>query len=70
VISGLGEEHARELAAKLGAATPSIVVPHGPLGRGELVIAPEAIDGNDRQVVADAISRMCDAAPFAKAGLR
>jgi D-glucosaminate-6-phosphate ammonia-lyase len=70
VISGLGEEHARKLTTKLGAATPSIVVPHGPLGRGEVVIAPEAIDENDRHVVADAILRMCDAAPSAKTGLR
>jgi D-glucosaminate-6-phosphate ammonia-lyase len=56
VISGLGEERARGTAARLAAATPSIVVPHGPLGRGELVIAPEAIVEADRQVVAEAIS--------------
>jgi D-glucosaminate-6-phosphate ammonia-lyase len=56
VVSGLGAR-AREMAARLATATPSIVVPHGPLGRGELVIAPEAIVEADRQVVAEAISR-------------
>jgi D-glucosaminate-6-phosphate ammonia-lyase len=57
VISGLGEERARKAAARLATATPSIVVPHGPLGRGELVIAPEAIVEADRQVIAEALSR-------------
>jgi D-glucosaminate-6-phosphate ammonia-lyase len=57
VVSGLGKERAREAAARLAAATPSIVVPHGPLGRGELVIAPEAIIETDRQLVAEAVSR-------------
>jgi D-glucosaminate-6-phosphate ammonia-lyase len=57
VISGLGEDRARGLAAGLAGATPSIVVPHGPLGRGELVIAPEAITEADRQFVAEELSR-------------
>jgi len=56
VISGLGEEGARAAAARLAAATPSIVVPHAPLGRGEIVIAPEAIVDADRQVVEEALS--------------
>lgn len=57
VISGLGEDRARGLAAGLAGVTPSIVVPHGPLGRGELVIAPEAITEADRQFVAEELSR-------------
>jgi D-glucosaminate-6-phosphate ammonia-lyase len=57
VVSGLGKERAREAAARLAFATPSIVVPHGPLGRGELVIAPEAIIETDRHIVAEALSR-------------
>jgi L-seryl-tRNA(Ser) seleniumtransferase len=57
VISELGEDGARELAGGLAGATPSIVVPHGPLGRGELVIAPEAITEADRQFVAEELSR-------------
>jgi D-glucosaminate-6-phosphate ammonia-lyase len=56
VISGLGAGRAREVAGQLAAATPSIVVPHAPLARGELVIAPEAILEGDRQVVEEALS--------------
>jgi L-seryl-tRNA(Ser) seleniumtransferase len=48
---------ARDLAARLASHDPPIVVPHGPLRRGELVIAPEAIDPADRALVEAAIER-------------
>jgi D-glucosaminate-6-phosphate ammonia-lyase len=56
VVSGLGAEGARKVAARLAAWTPSIVVPHAPLARGELVIAPEAIVSADRQIVEEALT--------------
>jgi D-glucosaminate-6-phosphate ammonia-lyase len=56
VVGGLSPEAARNVAARLAARTPSIVVPHAPLVRGELVIAPEAIVDGDRQLVEDALS--------------
>ena len=56
LVVSIGEERARAAAARLAAATPSIVVPHAPLRRGELVIAPEAIVDADRALVADALS--------------
>jgi D-glucosaminate-6-phosphate ammonia-lyase len=55
VISCLGIEPARGVAARLADATPSIVVPHAPLRRGELVIAPEAIVDTDRPLVEAAL---------------
>lgn len=42
---------ARPLAEALAAGEPAIVVPHAPLARGELVIAPEAITRADRDNV-------------------
>jgi L-seryl-tRNA(Ser) seleniumtransferase len=56
VVSGLGAERARALAEELAAQSPSIVVPHAPLGRGELVIAPEAIVEADRALVEAALA--------------
>jgi L-seryl-tRNA(Ser) seleniumtransferase len=47
---------ARELAGRLAAGTPPIVVPHAPLARGELVIAAEAIVPDDRQLVEEALA--------------
>jgi L-seryl-tRNA(Ser) seleniumtransferase len=55
VVSGLGVERARSCAARLAAGEPPVVVPHGPLGRGELVVCPEAIVEADRPVVQNAL---------------
>jgi L-seryl-tRNA(Ser) seleniumtransferase len=51
-----GKEAARDLARRLAAGTPPVVVPHAPLDRGELVICPEAIEAEDRPVVEQALA--------------
>jgi D-glucosaminate-6-phosphate ammonia-lyase len=56
VVTALGLERARAAAEALAAGTPPIVVPHGPLRRGELVIAPEAIVEADRPLVERALA--------------
>ncbi len=43
-------------ADRLADAVPPIVVPHAPLARGELVIAPEAITADDRPHVEAALA--------------
>lgn len=48
LVIQLGLDQARVAAGALAQATPPIIVPHAPLGRGELVIAPEAITEEDR----------------------
>jgi L-seryl-tRNA(Ser) seleniumtransferase len=48
-------EDARPFAARLAALEPPIVVPHAPLQRGELVIAPEAVEERDRAAVEAAL---------------
>lgn len=55
VVSGLGDR-ARACAAALAAGSPPIVVPHGPLRRGELVICPEAVTAGDRPLVEAALA--------------
>jgi L-seryl-tRNA(Ser) seleniumtransferase len=49
---------ARDLAAKLAAGSPPIVVPHAPLARGELVVCPEAIEPDDRPLVEQAVAAL------------
>ena len=58
VLSGLGPDRAREAATALAAGSPPVVVPHAPLRRGELVIAPEAVVEADRAVVACALTAL------------
>jgi L-seryl-tRNA(Ser) seleniumtransferase len=58
VVDGLGPDRARALAARLAAGSPAVVVPHGPLRRGELVIAPEAVTAADRAVVEAALASL------------
>jgi L-seryl-tRNA(Ser) seleniumtransferase len=50
---------ARAPAAILAALDPSILVPHAPLGRGELVVCPEAIDELDRTAIESALRDIC-----------
>lgn len=57
VVSGLGGR-ARACAAALAAGSPPIVVPHGPLVRGELVVAPEAVVAADRPLVESALAAL------------
>jgi seryl-tRNA(Sec) selenium transferase len=57
VVPGLGAR-VRELAAALAAGSPPVVVPHGPLRRGELVICPEAITPDDRPLVELALAAL------------
>jgi L-seryl-tRNA(Ser) seleniumtransferase len=54
----LGRGRAGEAAGRLAALEPAIVVPHAPLGRGELVVAPEAIPPGDREHVASALAAL------------
>jgi L-seryl-tRNA(Ser) seleniumtransferase len=56
-VTGLGSR-AREHAAALAAGSPPVVVPHGPLRRGELVICPEAITTDDRALVEAALAAL------------
>jgi L-seryl-tRNA(Ser) seleniumtransferase len=49
---------ARAFAGRLAAGEPAIVVPHAPLGRGELVVCPEAITAQDRPLVERALSAL------------
>jgi L-seryl-tRNA(Ser) seleniumtransferase len=58
VVAGLGVERARGCSERLAAHVPPIVVPHGPLSRGELVVAPEAIVAGDRPLVEAALSAL------------
>jgi L-seryl-tRNA(Ser) seleniumtransferase len=48
LVIALGRDGARACAERLARADPPVVVPHAPLARGELVIAPEAITPGDR----------------------
>jgi len=48
LVVALGRERARAVAERLAAGVPPIVVPHAPIARGELVVAPESITTNDR----------------------
>jgi D-glucosaminate-6-phosphate ammonia-lyase len=48
---------ARHVAEQLAAGPPTIVVPHAPLVRGEIVICAEAILPADRAVVVQALER-------------
>jgi hypothetical protein len=52
----MGRDASRAAAAQLANARPPIVVPHAPLDRGELVIAPEAIRPEDRAHVEAALT--------------
>lgn len=52
----LGRANAREAADRLAAQAPPVVVPHAPLARGEIVIAPEAIAPEDRPHVEAALT--------------
>jgi L-seryl-tRNA(Ser) seleniumtransferase len=47
---------ARAVAAQLAAGDPAIVVPHAPLGRGEVVLCPESIAPDDRPLVEQALA--------------
>jgi L-seryl-tRNA(Ser) seleniumtransferase len=58
LVVSLDRTRARAAAERLAAEAPPIVVPHAPLGRGELVIAPEAITLEDRPHVEQALSRL------------
>jgi seryl-tRNA(Sec) selenium transferase len=58
LVLSLGVDGARAAAAALAGASPPIVVPHGPLRRGELVIAPEAIVEADRPLVEAALAAL------------
>ncbi|HVU78164.1 MAG TPA: aminotransferase class V-fold PLP-dependent enzyme [Gaiellaceae bacterium] len=57
VLPGLGPR-ARELAERLAAGSPPVIVPHGPLRRGELVVWPQAISPDDRPVVEAALAAL------------
>jgi L-seryl-tRNA(Ser) seleniumtransferase len=54
----LGREEARAAAQRLAEGSPPIIVPHAPLRRGELVIAPEAITIGDRPQVEAALATL------------
>ncbi len=54
----VGRENARRAAERMAAQRPPIVVPHAPLDRGELVIAPEAIAHDDRHHVEEALAAL------------
>ena len=54
VEAGVGT--ARPLAEELATGSPPIVVPHAPLARGELVVCPEAVDRDDRELVERALA--------------
>ena len=56
LVVALGRERARAAAERLAAGVPPIVVPHAPLARGELVVAPEAITTDDRAHVEAALA--------------
>ena len=58
LVIDAGRETARALAGELAAGAPPIVVPHAPLDRGELVIAPEAIAAKDRRIVEGALGEL------------
>jgi L-seryl-tRNA(Ser) seleniumtransferase len=58
LVITLTPEPARTFAQGLAAAVPPIIVPHAPLARGEVVIAPEAITHEDRPHVAAALARL------------
>ena len=53
-----GRGTARPLAERLAGRAEPIVVPHAPLERGELVIAPEAIVPSDRASVERALAEL------------
>lgn len=54
----VGRENARGAAERMAAHQPPIVVPHAPLARGELVIAPEGIAHEDRLHVEEALAAL------------
>jgi L-seryl-tRNA(Ser) seleniumtransferase len=56
LVLTMGRDASRAAAAQLANARPPIVVPHAPLDRGELVIAPEAIRPEDRAHVEAALT--------------
>jgi L-seryl-tRNA(Ser) seleniumtransferase len=60
VVTTREPAQARACAEALAGASPAIVVPHGPLRRGQLVVCPEAVEPADRPLVADALSRLAD----------
>jgi hypothetical protein len=49
---------ARELADRLAAADPPVIVPHAPLARGEVVVCPESIPTADRPLVERALAAL------------
>jgi L-seryl-tRNA(Ser) seleniumtransferase len=57
VVSGLGAR-ARAYADALAAGSPPVVVSHGPLRRGELVVCPEAVTADDRELVESALAAL------------
>jgi L-seryl-tRNA(Ser) seleniumtransferase len=63
LVVPLGREGARRAAESLAAGAPPIVVPHAPLGRGELVIAPEAVGPEDRPLVETALAAAVEDRP-------
>jgi L-seryl-tRNA(Ser) seleniumtransferase len=58
LVIQVGRDVARVAAEALARAAPPIIVPHAPLGRGELVIAPEAITQDDRSHVEASIAAL------------
>jgi D-glucosaminate-6-phosphate ammonia-lyase len=58
LVIALGRDEARAAAQRLAEAAPPIIVPHAPLRRGELVIAPEAITNRDRPHVEAALAAL------------
>ncbi len=60
LVVALDPERARACAQRLADARPAIVVPHAPLARGELVIAPEAITAADRAHVEASLTLLAE----------
>jgi L-seryl-tRNA(Ser) seleniumtransferase len=58
LVIDAGRPGARALAERLAAGEPSVVVPHAPLARGELVVCPEAITPDDRPLVERALAAL------------
>jgi len=58
LIVPVGRENARRAAERLATQAPPIVVPHAPLARGEVVIAPEGIAHEDRLHVEAALAAL------------
>ena len=60
LVIQVGVDQARVAANALAQAAPPIIVPHAPLGRGELVVAPEAITAEDRGHVEASLAALRD----------